>query len=98
MLVVTERVPGTVVRFAYHSHTLARARTYNVDSSYGYHGLDEVLEHHRFKKGSNLLRNDDMAIIDRITVKDGHLWIREYARVGTYWLRRRLRGHCWRMQ
>ncbi len=98
VLVVTEHVPGAVVRFAYPSYTLARAKTYDADSSYGYHSLEEVLEHHRFKKGSDLVRNDEMAIIDRITVKDGHFWIREPARVGMYWLRRRLNGHCWRMQ
>ena len=54
VLVVTEHVPGTVVRFAYPSHTLACAKTCDADSSYGYHSMEEVLEHHRFKKGSDL--------------------------------------------
>ena len=98
VLVVTEHVPGTVVRFAYPSHVLGRARTYEADSSFGYHDLEEVLEHRRFKKGSDLTRNEEIAMINKITVKDGHLWVRESARVGMYWLRRRLPGHCWRMQ
>ena len=98
VLVVTEHVPGTVVRFAYQSHTVVCAKACETDSSYGYHDLDEVLEHYRFKKGANLTRNEEMTIINRMTVKDGHLWIRESARVGMYWLRRRLTGHCWRMQ
>ena len=98
VLVVTEHVPGTVVRFAYPSHVLGRARTYEADSSFEYHDLDELLEHHRFKKGASLTRNEEMAIIDRATVKDECLWIRESARVGMYWLHRRLGNHCWRMQ
>ena len=51
------------------------------------------------RRDRTFFRNDDMAIIDRITVKNGHLWIKESARVGMYWLRRRFDdGHCWRMQ
>ncbi len=98
VLVVTEHIPRTVVRFAYPSHILSYAKTCETDSSYGYHSLGEVLEHYRFKKGSDLARNDETAIIDMITMEDGHLWIRESARVGMYWLHRRQRGHCWRLQ
>ena len=42
VLVVTEHVPGTVVRFAYRSHVVAFARTYTTSSSFAYHHLYEV--------------------------------------------------------
>ncbi len=98
VLIVTEHVPGTTIRFAYPSHTLAYARTCETDSSFGYHDLNEVLEHHRFKKGSDLLRGEDLAVIDQITLGNRHLWIKDSARVGMYWLRRRSRRCCYRMQ
>ena len=41
VLVVTEHIPGTVVRFAYPSHILSYAKTCETDSSYGYHSLGE---------------------------------------------------------
>jgi SAM-dependent methyltransferase len=98
VLIATEHVPGEVVRFAYPSHTVARAKTCETDSSFGYHSLQEVLEHHRYKKGRDLGRDEEFAIIDRITVENGHLWIKESARVGMYWLHRRLQPCDYSMQ
>ena len=54
------------------------------DSSFGYHSLQEVLEHRCYKKGSDLRRDEELAIMDTVTVEDGHLWIKESARVGMY--------------
>jgi SAM-dependent methyltransferase len=98
VLVVTEHVPGETVRFAYPSHTVGFARTCETDSSFGYHSLSEVLEHHRFKKGSDLTKDEDLAITERITAENGHLWIKESAHVGMYWLHRRLGSRDCSMQ
>jgi len=91
-LVITEHIPGTMIRFAYPSHTLACARSLETDSSYAYHSLDEVLEHHRFKKGSDLTAGEETAIIERLVEEGGHLWIKETAKVGMYWFQRRPHG------
>jgi len=93
-LVVTEHVPGTSIRFAYPSHTLSYAKSHETDSSYAYHSLEEVLEHNRFKKGSDLAADEEAAIINRLVEQDGHLWMKETAKVGMYWFRRRSHGDC----
>ena len=48
VLVVTEHVPGTAVRFAYKSHVVAFARSCTTSSSFAYHSLHEVFDHHRY--------------------------------------------------
>jgi SAM-dependent methyltransferase len=89
VLVVTEHVPGTLVRFAFRSHAMLFARTYETDSSFAYHHLDEVFQHHRFKKGHALSSEEEFSLTRRVTFRDGHLWIRDSARVGMYWFQRR---------
>ena len=71
VLVVTEHVPGTVVRFAYKSHVVAFARTYTTGSSFAYHHLHEVFDHHRYKKGRDLtIEERRQALARRVVVKN----------------------------
>jgi len=89
VLVATEHVPGTVMRFASRSHTMRFARTYDTDSSFAYHHMDEVFQHHRFKRGRALSSEEELSLRQRVTLRDGHLWIPDPARVGMYWFQRR---------
>jgi len=94
VLIATEHVPGSFVRFAYASYVVAFGRTYKVDSSFGYHHLSEVFDHHRYKTGRDLTLDEKRALAHRVVMKDDHLWLKEQARVGTYWLRRREGDTC----
>ena len=89
VLVATEHVPGTVMRFSSRSHTMRFARTYDTDGSFAYHHIDEVFQHHRFKKGRALSSEEELSLRQRLTLRDGHLWIPDSARVGMYWFQRR---------
>jgi len=89
VLVATEHVPGTVMRFASRSHTMRFARTYDTDSSFAYHHMDEVFQHHSFKKERALSSEEEFSLRQRVTLRDGHLWIPDCARVGMYWFQRR---------
>ena len=93
VLVVTEHVPGTAVHFAYKSHVVAFARSYTTSSSFAYHSLHEVFDHHRYKKGRDLAIEEKRALAHGVVVKNDHLWLEDQARVGMYWFNRRERDH-----
>ena len=92
VLVVTEHVPGTVVRLAYKSHVVAFASSYTTSSSFAYHYLYEVFDHHRYKKGRDLTIEERHALAQGAVVKNDHLWLEDQARVGMYWFNRRERN------
>ncbi len=98
VLVVTEYVPGSFVRFAYASHVVAFGRTYAADSSFAYHHLSEVFDHHRYKAGRDLTLDEKRVLAHRVVRKDDHLWLEEQAHVGMYWLHRREPGMCAALQ
>jgi ubiquinone/menaquinone biosynthesis C-methylase UbiE len=89
IFVVTEHIPEAMIRFSYASHTLRFAATYEADNSFAYHHLEEVFDHHRFKKGQMLLPEEKTAIMKKIVFRDKHIRIHATAQVGMYWFHRR---------
>ncbi len=79
------------MRFAYRSHVVAFARSYMTSSSFAYHHLYEVFDHHRYKKGHELAPEEKRALAHGLVAKDDHLWLEDRARVGMYWFSRRER-------
>ena len=89
VLLITEYVPHGMVRFAYRTHVLRFARSYEVDSSFAYHHVIEAFEHRRFTKGRTLALGEEVDIARRLTFREDHVWIDSQARVGAYWFERR---------
>ena len=82
VLLITELGPPEIrVRWHYRDYTMAFTKHYETDSSFAYHHLNETLEHWAFKKGRALHPDEIADIKRRIILKDGHLWIKDTARV-----------------
>jgi SAM-dependent methyltransferase len=94
VLIATEHIPTAVMRFAYESHVIAFARTYKTDSSFAYHRLSQVFDHHRYKTDREPDTAEKRSLTDRAVARDGHLWLEDQAQVGMYWLRRREKDLC----
>ena len=63
-------------------------KSYEVDSSYAYHHLNEMVEHWAFKKGRSLHRDEIEDIKKKIVLQDRHLWIKDKAQVMMCWWKR----------
>ena len=94
VLLITEHVPRTMIRFAYRTHVLRFAKTFDVDDSFAYHHIAEAFEHHRFMKGKALDLQEEADIVRQLIFRDGHFWLDARARVGAYWFQRRNSGQC----
>jgi hypothetical protein len=82
----------------HESHVVAFARAYRADSSFAYHHLSEVFDHHRYKTGHDLSTKEKKALVHKVVARDGHLWLKDIAHVGMYWLRRRQEDLCTEQQ
>ncbi len=87
-LISEVRPPDGRVKWRYGDYTMAFTTSYEVDSSYAYHHLNEMVEHWAFKKGRVLQPAEIHALKQRIVVQGGHLWMRYTAQVMMCWWRR----------
>jgi SAM-dependent methyltransferase len=88
LLVSEARPPDVRVKWHYENYTLVFMKSYEVDSSYAYHHLNEMVEHWTFKKGRVLQLEDIPALRERIVLQGGHLWIKDTAQVMMCWWKR----------
>lgn len=77
--------PEIQVKCHYGNYTMALMKSYETDSSYAYHHLNEVVEHWIFKKGRSLQPDEIRDLKERVVLQNGHLWIRDTARVMMCW-------------
>lgn len=88
VFVVTELgMPGMNVRWQYGNYTMLFTKSYETESSFAYHHIEEVFEHWTFINGRELYPDEDIEIRSKIVLKDSHLWRKDIACVGMYWWR-----------
>jgi SAM-dependent methyltransferase len=77
--------PEIQVRWRYGDYTTAFTKSFEVDSYYAYHHLNEMVEHWAFKKGRPLHLDEIEDIKRKIVLEDSHLWIKDRAQVMMCW-------------
>jgi ubiquinone/menaquinone biosynthesis C-methylase UbiE len=86
VFLISELAPPEIqVKCHYGNYTMAFTKTYETDSSYAYHHLNELVEHWIFKKGRSLQPDEIRDLKERVVLQDGHLWIKDTARVMMCW-------------
>lgn len=80
--------PEILAKRRYGDYTMAFTKSYETDGSYAYHHLREMEEHWAFKKGRSLQPDEIRTLKEKIVVQDGHLWMKDTARVTMYWWKR----------
>lgn len=77
--------PEIKVKWQHGDYRLLFAKCYETESSFAYHGMDEVLQHWSFKMGRMPYPDEQADIRAKLSYSDGHAWIRDIAHVGMYW-------------
>ncbi|GAB4483994.1 MAG: hypothetical protein OHK006_06990 [Thermodesulfovibrionales bacterium] len=85
VLLISELSPAINVSWSYNDYSILLAKTYHTDSSFAYHHMDQVVEHHAFKKGRPLYPHEVNRLKTRVRIESNHLWVRDTATVGIYW-------------
>jgi hypothetical protein len=88
LLISEVRPPEIRVRWSYGDYTMVFTKSYETDSSYAYHHMNEVVEHWAFKKGRALQPDEIRALKEKIVLERGHLWMKEKAQVVMCWWKR----------
>lgn len=86
VLLITELGPPEIrVRWPCRDYTVVLTKSFDVDNSYAYHHLNEMVEHWTFIKGSPPQPDEISDLKNKIILKNGHLWIKHTSRVVMYW-------------
>jgi hypothetical protein len=86
VFVVTEHMPGVKIPWAHNRYSMFFTKSYETESSFFYHEMGEVWEHHRYKSGGRpLSAHEEEAIRSRLVFEDDHICMKDTARVGMYW-------------
>lgn len=88
LLIAEVKPPEIQMKWRYNDYTMVFTKSYEVDSSYAYHRLSEMVEHWAFKKGRTLQADEIKALKKRIVLQGGHLWMKDTAQVMMYWWKR----------
>ena len=80
--------PDIRVKWQYGNYTMIFTKSYEVDSSYAYHHLNEMVQHWTFKKGRMLPPDEIRALGEKIVLQGGHLWMKDTAQVMMCWWKR----------
>ncbi|MCX8118441.1 MAG: class I SAM-dependent methyltransferase [Desulfobacterota bacterium] len=76
------------VRTSFGEYSLLFRTFYETDNSYAYHHFQEVVEHWTFMKGRSPEPQEMEELQKRIVLRDGHLWLRDRARIMMCWWKR----------
>jgi hypothetical protein len=85
VLVVTERFPGLTIPEDREGYQLAAFASFETDSSFAYHDMDDVLEHWTYKKNRPPYPHEEIMLRSQLTARDDHLWILDRAQVMMFW-------------
>lgn len=88
VFLITESIPGIRIKWQHGNYRMLFGKSYETESSFYYHDLQEAYEHWSFKKGRLLYPDEEMNIRSRIVSEDDHLLIKDTACVGMYWWKR----------
>ena len=81
-------LPDIRAKWRHEDYSVIFTRSYEVDSSYAYHHLNEMLEHWTFKKGRKLQPDEVRTLKEKIVLQGGHLWMKDTAQVMMCWWKR----------
>lgn len=101
ILLITELGPPVIrIKWPCGDYTTVFTKTFEVDNSFVYHHLNEIVEHWTFIKGRTPGPDEMSDLKNKIIFKNGHLWIKHVSRILMYWWRRKegkkSRGiSCW---
>jgi SAM-dependent methyltransferase len=87
-LISEVKPPEVLVKWRHGGYTMAFTKTYETDSSYAYHHMNEMVEHWTFKKGRGLQPDEIRALKEKIVLDAGHLWMKDTAQVMMCWWKR----------
>lgn len=87
-LISEVKPPEVQVNWNRGGYTMVFTKSYEADSSYAYHHLNEMVEHWIFKKGRNLQLDEINALKENLILDAGHLWIKDRAQVMMCWWKR----------
>ena len=86
VFVVTERgAPEIKVKWQYGDYKMVFSKSYETDSLYAYHTIDEMAEYWSFIKGRKISEFEIEGIKSRLVFESGHMWLKDTAYVGMYW-------------
>lgn len=86
VFLVTELGPPEIsVKRRYGCYSMAFEESYETESSFAYHHMEDFFEHLSFKMGRLLSDTEKTRLSTRLAHADGHYWDRDRACVGLYW-------------
>lgn len=86
VFVVSERLPEIKIPWQFGDYSMLFTKSYETESSFVYHQITEVLEHHTYKKGGHLSAHEELDIKSKLSFENDHLCIKDNnAHVGMYW-------------
>lgn len=89
IFVVTETAPGIDLPVSREGYRTVVEEDYEIESSFAYHAWDEAFAHAAFKRGRPLTLVEEFELQDRLTERDGHLWMKDTGTVAMRWWERR---------
>lgn len=95
VFVVTETEPSFDLRIEREGYVTVVEQTYEIESSFGYHTWDEAFAHVAFKKGRPLTIVEEFDLQEKLTERDGHLWLRDTGTVAMRWWERQSDATSW---
>ncbi len=78
-------LPQVKIKRQYGDYSMVFAKCVETESSFAYHHMGEVIEHHTFKMGRRLDSHEIGNLKSHVTPSDDHFWIRDSATLGMYW-------------
>ena len=85
VFVVSERLPEIKIPWSYGNYSMLFTKSYETESSFAYHQMAEVLDHHTYKKGDQLSAHEELDIKAKLNFENDHIYIKDKAYVGMYW-------------
>jgi SAM-dependent methyltransferase len=93
LLISEVRPPDIRVKWQYGNYTMIFTKSYEVDSSYAYHHLNEMIEHWTFKKGRSLYPDEIRDLKKKIILQGSHLLMKDTAQVMMCWWKKIHQNH-----
>jgi SAM-dependent methyltransferase len=85
VFVVTERLPEIKIHWSCGDYSMLFIKSYETESSFAYHQMSEVWDHHTYNKGGLLSAHEMLNIRAKLSFENEHICIKDKAYVGMYW-------------
>jgi hypothetical protein len=85
IFIVSEQLPEIKVPWSCGNYSMLFTKAYETESSFAYHHMTEVLDHHTYKTGGLLSAHEELDIKAKLSFENDHICIKDKAYVGMYW-------------